>query len=123
MTSEAPKPVTELPVLAQVLGRIPSGVFIVAVAGPAGRRPARRQRQRRRVPVELAARGALAGLDLAGADRDRFDLVADGSRGPQGGSACARAAGHILHDSLCIDDQNNIGGSREQGGVRLSTQS
>ena len=38
MTSEAPKPVTELPVLAQVLGRIPSGVFIVAVAGPAGRR-------------------------------------------------------------------------------------
>lgn len=36
MTSEAPKPAAEIPLLAQVLGRVPSGVFILAVAGPDG---------------------------------------------------------------------------------------
>lgn len=36
MTSEAAKPVAEIPLLAQVLGRVPSGVFILAIAGPDG---------------------------------------------------------------------------------------
>jgi hypothetical protein len=38
MTTEPPKPVTEIPLLAQVLGRVPSGVFILAIAGPDGQK-------------------------------------------------------------------------------------
>ena len=38
MTAENTKPATETPLLAQILGRVPSGVFIVAIAGPDGKK-------------------------------------------------------------------------------------
>ena len=44
----------------------------------AGRRAARRQRHRRRLPVDLADRGARPRLPAAVADLARLDLVADG---------------------------------------------
>ncbi len=49
-------------------------------AYPLGGGAAWRQRQRRRLPVELGARSAHARLHRAGADGDRLDLVVDGSR-------------------------------------------
>ena len=62
--------------------------LLALCAGDLRRRPrlsagggaARRQRQWRRLPVELGPRGAHARLHRAGADGDRLDLVADGPR-------------------------------------------
>ena len=59
----------------------------------AGRGDAWRQRQWRRLPVELGARGAHAGLHRDRADGHRLDLVADGAR--------RRRAQHRPHGRAC----------------------
>ena len=74
---------------------------------------ASRQRKRRRLPVELAARGAHAWLHRAGADGNRLDLVVDGPgfRRPQHRPHGRQVAGSGTSMRPAAPDRHGDGGT------------